>query len=96
MTYKVLVYFEDLQDHRHPYNAGDSFPRAGYEPSAERIAELCGTNNKRGKAVIEPVKQDKPEKQEELFPMNEPVVVETVAQEEPVKPKRGRKRKETN
>lgn len=93
MTYKALVYFEDLKDNRHPYSAGDFFPRAGYEPSAERIAELCGTNNKRGKAVIEPVK---PEKQEEQFPMNEPVVVETVVQEEPVKPKRGRKRKETN
>lgn len=96
MTYKALVYFEDLKDNRHPYHAGDSFPRAGYEPSAERIAELCGTNNKRGKAVIEPMKQEEPEKQEEPFPMNEPVVAETVAQEEPVKPKRGRKRKETD
>lgn len=89
MTYKALVYFEDLKDNRHPYSVGDFFPRAGYEPSAERIAELCSTNNKRGKAVIEPVKQEEP------FPMNEPVVVETVAQEESVKPKRGRKRKET-
>ena len=67
MAYKVLVYFEDLQDHRHPYHAGDLFPRAGYAPSAKRIAELCGTNNKRGAAVIEPVKT---ERQEETFPEN--------------------------
>lgn len=105
MTYKVLVYFEDLQDHRHPYHAGDSFPRVGYEPSAERIAELCGTNNKRGKAVIEPVVVEavvqeepvKPEKQEESFPMNEPADdVVTFTLEEPAKPKRGRKPKETD
>ena len=102
MTYKVLMYFEDLQDHRHPYHAGDSFPRADYEPSAERIAELCCTNNKRGKAVIEPavvetVVQEEPVKQEEPFPMNEPADdVVTFVMEEPAKPKRGRKRKETD
>lgn len=75
MTYKVLVYFEDLQDYRHPYHAGDLFPRAGYTPSAKRIAELCGTNNKRGAAVIEPVKA---EKQEETSPINVPFEVAEV------------------
>lgn len=51
--YKVIRYFTDLQDNRHPYNVGDTFPRAGVEVNEARIAELSGSNNKQGKPLIE-------------------------------------------
>ena len=52
MMYQVIEYFEDLQDNRHAYHAGDKFPHDGREISAERIAELAGSKNKRGKPLI--------------------------------------------
>lgn len=45
--YKVLAYFEDLQDNRHPYNEGDIFPREGLTVTDERLSELSSENNKR-------------------------------------------------
>ena len=57
--YKALVYFTDLQDNRYAYNAGDVFPRIGLEVSEERLAELSGSNNKRGIPVIEFVEAPK-------------------------------------
>lgn len=101
MAYKVLEYFEDLQDNRHRYHAGDTFPRMGYMPSEKRIAELCGTKNKRGRALIEAIPQDPiPEvAQQETIPeistepkVEDPKVDEPVVAE-PAKPKRGRKKK---
>lgn len=53
MAWKVLQYFEDLQDRGHSYRAGDSFPRSGLEVSPQRIAELSGTSNRRGEPLIE-------------------------------------------
>jgi hypothetical protein len=44
-VYKVLVEFYDLQDGFYHYLPGDEYPRKGYEPSAERIAFLSGTDN---------------------------------------------------
>lgn len=98
MTYKALVYFEDIQDGRHPYNAGDEFPRPGYTPSEQRIAELSSTNNKRGKAVIIGIQDDVEVASVVTVAENttvEPVMNEPVedAYNEPVKQKRGRKRK---
>lgn len=55
--YKVIHYFTDLQDNRHPYNVGDVYPRAGVETTDERIAELSGSNNKQGKPLIEKVEE---------------------------------------
>ena len=52
MTYKVICYFEDLQDFNHPYNVGDIFPRQGMNVSESRIKELASVNNKRGKVLI--------------------------------------------
>lgn len=61
--YKAIIDFVDLQDNNHKYHAGDQFPRKGYEPSTDRIAELLSKKNKRGKAVIaEDVPADKPKK----------------------------------
>lgn len=51
--YKAIEHFTDLQDENYSYNVGDTFPRSGYNASEERIAELSGSDNLRGRAVIE-------------------------------------------
>ena len=51
--YKVTERFIDLQDNNHSYNVGDIYPRSGYDVSKERIAELAGSDNLRGRPVIE-------------------------------------------
>lgn len=53
MKYKVISYFEDLQDNKHPYNEDDTYPRKGLKPSEERIAELMSADNKQRKPLIE-------------------------------------------
>jgi hypothetical protein len=58
--YKVIKFFTDLQDNFHPYNVGEMFPREGLEVSAERLAELAGSDNKQGVPLIEAVEQKKP------------------------------------
>lgn len=55
--HKVIKFFTDLQDNNHPYNVGDTFPRKGAAATAERIAELCGSENKQRCPLIEPVKE---------------------------------------
>lgn len=84
-AYKAIENFKDLLDNEYKYRAGDAFPRSGYTPSAERINELLSDKNKRGRAVIEEVKDS--------F-MNEPVEAdEQPAEMEASKPKRrGRKK----
>lgn len=51
--YKVIKYFVDLKDNNHEYNAGDVYPREGYTPTAERIAELSGSDNLQKQPLIE-------------------------------------------
>lgn len=62
--YKVIHGFDDLQDAKqvkggvvyHHYDVGDKYPRANAPtPSDARIAELCSTLNRQGKALIEPL-----------------------------------------
>lgn len=67
--YRVIEMFTDLQDSNYRYNVGDVYPRTGYKPSAKRIDELSGANNKRGKPLIkaaqesaESVTEDKPKR----------------------------------
>ena len=50
--YKALEYFTDLQDNSYAYNAGDTYPRAGYEPTASRIEQLASSDNARNRPVI--------------------------------------------
>ncbi|WP_200416282.1 hypothetical protein [Virgibacillus salexigens] len=57
MEYKVLHYFEDLQDNSRPYNEGDAFPRKGKKVTKKRINELATDKNKQGKALIEKVEE---------------------------------------
>ena len=55
MAYKVIAYFEDLQDNRRPYNVGDMFPAEGNTVIAERLAELASTQNRRHIPLIEEI-----------------------------------------
>lgn len=82
--YKAISYFKDMKDNMHPYSPGDTFPRAGLSVSEERLNELSTANNRRGKPVIELVKEKKkaePKKEE----------VEDVI-EEPKPKKKGKKK----
>ena len=62
--YKVIAYFEDLQDKRYAYNVGDEYPRKGFEATDERIKELATTQNRQKKPLIKKVeeKSKKPKK----------------------------------
>lgn len=52
-TYAVLVSFTDGQDGGAVYWAGKStYPRSGYTPTAERVAQLQGDNNALRRPVI--------------------------------------------
>ena len=55
MKYTVIKHFTDLQDGKYKYSDGDAYPREGYTPSEERIAELAGSDNKQGRPLIEAV-----------------------------------------
>lgn len=54
--FKVIKYFTDLQDDNCEYKVGDEYPRKGLEPTADRIMELSGSDNKRGEALIKEIK----------------------------------------
>lgn len=60
--YRVIEYFEDLQDDNYGYNPGDAFPRKGLEVSEDRLHELSTDSNKRGKVLIEVVEEEDAEK----------------------------------
>ena len=53
--YRVIAYFEDLQDGNHPYWPGDTFPRAGGQASPERLLELSSCANRRRMPLIQRV-----------------------------------------
>ena len=55
MAYKVIAYFEDLQDNGRPYNVGDMFPVDGNTVTSERLAELASTQNRRHIPLIEEI-----------------------------------------
>lgn len=63
MVYKTIKLFTDGKDGGYQYNPGDEYPRKGYTPTPERIAELSSNRNKRGEAMIAEVK-DEPKKEE--------------------------------
>lgn len=56
--YKVIHYFEDLQDFNYKYKVGDVFPRLGAKVSDARIRELSSNANRQGKALIEEVVEE--------------------------------------
>ena len=57
--YKVIESFFDLQDGNYAYEPGDGFPREGFKVSDDRLAELAGTDNRRGMKLIEKVEAKK-------------------------------------
>lgn len=58
----VINDFADLQDNNHAYSVGDKFPHGNAQPSEKRIAELAGSDNKRGMPLIKAVCVEKPQK----------------------------------
>ena len=60
--YKVIAYFEDLQDNNYPYNVGDVFPRENKTATKERVKELATTQNRRKIPLIKKVEEKKPKK----------------------------------
>jgi len=51
--YRVICAFYDLEDGGRAYRAGDDYPRPGLEPTAARIAQLSGAENRLGRPLIE-------------------------------------------
>lgn len=57
--YKVLRYFNDLQDDNYYYETGATYPRDGLTPAQDRIDELASGKNKQGIPLIELMEQPK-------------------------------------
>lgn len=55
--YIVTKDFTDLQDDKHVYRVGDSFPRKG-KSTKKRIEELSTNANKRKEILIKEVDED--------------------------------------
>ena len=53
--YKVIKFFTDLQDNRHPYNVGDVYPREGVTVSQKRLDELASDKNRQKTSLIQKV-----------------------------------------
>ena len=68
--YKAICPFADSEDNGYVYRTGDTYPREGYEPTAERLIELVGTANGRGFPVIKEVTDT------EEIPFSDPVTEE--------------------
>lgn len=84
MIYRVKRAFYDLQDSNHYYEAGDTFPRFGFIPTDRRIAELSGSDNRQGCALIEAVEATN------KAPTPEPKEIPAEPVEAPKKGRRGR------
>lgn len=56
--YKAIERFKDLKDNGFVYEAGDKYPRKGKRVSKARIAELSGSDNKRGRPVIAEIEEE--------------------------------------
>lgn len=53
--YRVISQFTDLQDNGFEYKVGDTYPREGVQPDADRFFELSTDANQRGIPLIEEV-----------------------------------------
>lgn len=60
--YRVIEYFEDLQDNGQPYNVGDVFPKGDKKVTKERLNELATDKNRRHIPLIKKVDEPKVEK----------------------------------
>jgi hypothetical protein len=98
LSYIVLTRFADLRDGNHIYEAGDDYPRPGYTPTDNRIAELAGKHNRMGEPLIADVDApcdacavEAPETPAEA-PQDEPKEIPAESVEAPAKASRSRKR----
>jgi hypothetical protein len=66
MKYTVIENFTDLQDNNYKYQAGDSFPRDGYDVSKARIEELSTNKNRRNRPMIKAIEEIEPEVEPEV------------------------------
>ena len=64
--YRVIEYFEDLQDDGRSYNVGDVFPYGNKTVTDERLAELSSNKNRRRIPLIKKVDEPKVEKPKNL------------------------------
>lgn len=87
MAYTVINQFTDLQDNEYRYNVGDTYPREGYVPSAERIEMLSTMNNRQRKVLIKAVETESAE-------ITETSAVEETGNSEEKPKKRSRKKAE--
>lgn len=71
--YKVLKHFTDLQDNNYKYQAGDVFPREGFDVSAERLKELLTNSNRRNEPMIYEVVEEKAEPKPKAEPKKKAV-----------------------
>ena len=53
--FRAKIDFVDLQDNRHLYKAGETYPRDGYTPDKERLIALSGASNRAGRPLIEEI-----------------------------------------
>lgn len=60
--YRVIEYFEDLQDNGQPYNVGDVFPKGNKKVTEQRLNELATDKNRRRIPLIKKVEEPKTEK----------------------------------
>lgn len=60
--YRVIEYFEDLQDNGQPYNVGDVFPKGDKKVTEERLNELATDKNRRRIPLIKKAEEPKVEK----------------------------------
>jgi hypothetical protein len=60
--YRVIEYFEDLQDNGQPYDVGDVFPKGDKKVTEERLNELATDKNRRRIPLIKKVEEPKVEK----------------------------------
>ena len=60
--YRVIEYFEDLQDNGQPYNVGDVFPKGNKKVTEERLSELATDKNRRRIPLIKKVEEPKVDK----------------------------------
>lgn len=62
MAYRVVKFFNDMQDGNFAYNVGDEYPRKGMSVLPSRIKELAGKKNRQGCPLIEEIEDTKPGK----------------------------------
>ena len=98
MSYIVLTRFADLQDGNRIYEAGDTYPRPGFDVSKERLAELAGSDNRMGEPLIVDVEApcnkcavEAPETSVEA-PQDEPKEIPVQSEEPPKKARRNRQK----